>query len=355
MALDIDDYQKALNEFLKGWASTECDFCKPIRTVSREAALTVFPPISAPLLINPQGCPYTHVKLGGKVYKRKYETESNCEYWKALPTYCHDCGVKFGNTHHTGCDVESCPKCGGQFLYCECRDDGEVYFMGIKDKTGKFIKYEVESLDIPNDEWLTDHLDVIKGCSEDWLKDCKDEDRSRLEKDAKMSQAILDIIKTNSGKNIVSIPEDYWDWLNLHLTMYIDFKRDHLNGADEEEREFLEHDLMMMGNCLKWMDEDRSKQYLRRAYDENREDDLRSFIERGLRDEKGRHTDDELKQMAKEFDVQKGADFEDIWNRSVSFVDRSNAALEAYNDKLHSSRNRLRPVKWSKKDKADLK
>ena len=57
-----------------------------------------------------------------------------------------------------------------------------------------------------------------------------------------MSQAILDIIKTNSGKNIVSIPEDYWDWLNLHLTMYIDFKRDHLNGADEEEREFLEHD-----------------------------------------------------------------------------------------------------------------
>ena len=49
--------------------------------------------------------------------------------------------------------------------------------MGIKDKTGKFIKYEVESLDIPNDEWLTDHLDVIKGCSEDWLKDCKDEDR----------------------------------------------------------------------------------------------------------------------------------------------------------------------------------
>ena len=33
---------------------------------------------------------------------------------------CHDCNAKHGNIHHEGCDVERCPKCGGQFISCDC-------------------------------------------------------------------------------------------------------------------------------------------------------------------------------------------------------------------------------------------
>ena len=34
--------------------------------------------------------------------------------------FCHDCGVTELRYHHPGCDMETCPECGGQLISCNC-------------------------------------------------------------------------------------------------------------------------------------------------------------------------------------------------------------------------------------------
>jgi hypothetical protein len=33
---------------------------------------------------------------------------------------CHDCNAPTGGYHHPMCDMERCPKCGGQLISCKC-------------------------------------------------------------------------------------------------------------------------------------------------------------------------------------------------------------------------------------------
>ena len=61
----------------------------------------------------------THPYLKGqkkKFYKR------DTTYFDGLHVRCMDCHIlnKEGNIHHFGCEVEKCPICGGQLVYCDC-------------------------------------------------------------------------------------------------------------------------------------------------------------------------------------------------------------------------------------------
>lgn len=38
---------------------------------------------------------------------------------------CGDCGVRRGELHLEGCDIETCPRCGFQYLCCECQREYE--------------------------------------------------------------------------------------------------------------------------------------------------------------------------------------------------------------------------------------
>ena len=68
-----------------------------------------------------QECLYDHVVINGEEYQRIRVVESPYDEGEPL---C-ECGCEIGEVHHVDCDLEECPRCGGQFL--SCLMDGENY------------------------------------------------------------------------------------------------------------------------------------------------------------------------------------------------------------------------------------
>ena len=67
------------------------------------------------------GCTCSSIMLGGKTYERiKVGDERDFEPNMSAGEVCHDCNAGVGQYHHSGCDAERCPACGGQLITCDC-------------------------------------------------------------------------------------------------------------------------------------------------------------------------------------------------------------------------------------------
>ena len=64
---------------------------------------------------NTRTCVFLYINIEGKWYRRDTE-------YHDVNERCHDCNIVNGQVHHFGCDMERCPKCGGQLISCDCKD-----------------------------------------------------------------------------------------------------------------------------------------------------------------------------------------------------------------------------------------
>ena len=114
----------------------------------------------------PESCYYRYVKIDGKYYER------DTEYFD-VNEFCHDCGVENvkGNTHHTGCDMELCPGCGGQLAFDDQHDMIEVFvtlpkvakltpakydYKFMQEQTEKIREWQIEKYGKPIGEETTE-------------------------------------------------------------------------------------------------------------------------------------------------------------------------------------------------------
>ena len=68
----------------------------------------------------------SQVKFGDEVRAQFYQDTAGGNQKKVSSIRCHDCNCALGEIHHTGCDVEECPRCHGQLIMCDCELEDDV-------------------------------------------------------------------------------------------------------------------------------------------------------------------------------------------------------------------------------------
>jgi hypothetical protein len=70
---------------------------------------------------------YRRVRYGNELrhWNPPVPADFKLQWAEIITRPCHDCGVRRGELHLEGCDMEVCPCCGHQYLCCECKREYE--------------------------------------------------------------------------------------------------------------------------------------------------------------------------------------------------------------------------------------
>lgn len=75
--------------------------------------------------MNGSTCPQATYAIAEGEYERIPYGDLRDLVQPPCPPNCADCNTPLGGLHHPGCDVERCPRCGGQSISCGCDPDDE--------------------------------------------------------------------------------------------------------------------------------------------------------------------------------------------------------------------------------------
>jgi len=101
---------------------------------------------------------------------------------RALKPYeqCHDCGVREGELHWPGCDMESCPSCGWQLLSCGCiesydeiKDEDRIPYIMYPNMCARSGELWPDMFTVPTEEW--EHYIEPRIRGEQLCRECYDE------------------------------------------------------------------------------------------------------------------------------------------------------------------------------------
>jgi len=129
---------------------------------------------------------------------------------------CHDCNAGLGKLHHPGCDVERCPRCGGQQITCPC-DPMQLSITRNIDFLNKGLKEKEKKTEEWEERWHKRSSLTKRGISVDelnhWWAGLAFEDIEKI------SNFILFGLSEEDTTRVLEEAEQWWDSLSAEAML----------------------------------------------------------------------------------------------------------------------------------------